>query len=300
MENYFRTDLACEAISDIQITNSTAEYCKETSCYGFEIERLTVTKESSKIYEKNEGDYITIHCGRIWEYDDNTIKDLATLLSLELRNMAEKLCKKKISDEFTVLVVGLGNKAMTPDAVGPETVSRITVTRHLADANPKLFKELECCAVSAIAPGVLGQTGIETAELVLGAVKSARPDVIIAVDALAARSCERLATTLQISDSGIFPGSGIGNKRAAICKKTLGVPVIALGVPTVITSSTLVYDALQKANVVEISDSLKEILESGKSYFVSPKECDIITKSISRLLASAIDDAFGISLGFNA
>lgn len=300
MEKYYRTDLACEVTCDSQKLNGDISHTKETSCFGFEIERLTITEESSRIYKKPKGNYITIYCGRIWEYDDTSIKDLTALLSQELRDMAERLCDKKLSGDFGVLVAGLGNKSMTPDAVGPETVSRITVTRHLAAADPVLFKKLDSCRVSAISPGVLGQTGIETAELVLGAVNSANPDLVIAVDALAARSCERLATTVQISDSGIFPGSGIGNKRGEISRKTLDVPVIALGVPTVITSSTLVFDALQKANVNEISEDLKNVLENGENYFVSPKECDIITKSISRLLAAAIDDAFGISLGFDA
>ena len=299
MEDYFRTDLACELVND-EKSNSCAEDVERATQLGFEVERLTITDELSKKYNKPKGYYITVHCGHIWEYDDDSLKELADLLSLELKGMAERLCPDRPIDELEILVVGLGNRSITSDAIGPDTVSRITVTRHLAAADADLFKRLDCCLISAIAPGVLGQTGIETSELVLGAVKSSSPDIVIAVDALAARSCERLATTVQMSDSGIFPGSGIGNKRGELSQRTLGVPVIALGVPTVISSSALVYDALKKANVEKISDSLKEVLENGRNYFVSPKECDVITKSISRLLAASIDDAFGISLGFNA
>ena len=144
-------------------------------------------------------------------------------------------------------------------------------------------------------PGVLGQTGIETVELIRGAVENAGPDVVLAIDALAARSCERLAATVQLSDNGINPGSGIGNHRKAICRETVGVPVIALGVPTVVNSATLVYDALRQAGIEEIRPELRQVLENGRSFFVSPKESDVITDRISDLIADAVDMAFTLS-----
>ena len=147
-------------------------------------------------------------------------------------------------------------------------------------------------SLSALSPGVLGQTGIETLELLRGTVRSVRPDVMVVVDALAARSCERLASTVQISDTGISPGSGVGNHRAAINRETVGIPVIVLGVPTVVNSSTLVYDALEQAGIHEISPPLRHVLENGKSFFVSPKESDVITEAVSGLLSSAINTAF--------
>ena len=188
---------------------------------------------------------------------------------------------------------------MTPDAVGPGTVARLNATSHLKKADPELFGRLGCSRLSAVAPGVLGQTGIETSELVRGAVESAHPDVVIAIDALAAGSCGRLFSTVQLSDSGIFPGSGIGNRRSELSLSSLGVPVIALGVPTVVDSSTLVLDALERAGFHDIPEKLTSVLESGKSYFVAPKECDMLIKSLCRLFASAINREFGVDLGNN-
>ena len=133
-----------------------------------------------------------------------------------------------------------------------------------------------------------------TRVLIRGAVENARPDLVIAVDALAARSCDRLACTVQLSDRGISPGSGIGNFRQAICTDTVGVPVLALGVPTVVDSSTLVYDALAKAKIGSVSDELRRVLENGRSFFVSPKESDVITAQLSTLFAEAISLAFTV------
>ena len=138
----------------------------------------------------------------------------------------------------------------------------------------------------------MGQTGIETLELLQGAVDCVKPDLILAVDALAARSCDRLASTLQISDAGIAPGSGVGNHRAPITREAMGVPVIALGVPTVVNSATLVYDALEQAGIEEIGAPLQRVLKNGKSFFVSPKDSDVVTEEASRLLSDAIGAAF--------
>ena len=139
---------------------------------------------------------------------------------------------------------------------------------------------------------MLGQTGIETLELLRGAVRYVKPDLVVVIDALAARSCERLASTVQISDAGIKPGSGVGNHRAAITKEALEVPVVVLGVPTVVNSSTLVWDALHEAGIEKISDPLRRVLENGRSFFVSPKESDVITEQFSRLLANSVSVAF--------
>jgi spore protease len=157
-----------------------------------------------------------------------------------------------------------------------------------------LFERLGCCKVSAISPGVLGQTGIETLDIVKGAVSSVHPDLIIAIDALAARSCERLGATVQISDSGISPGSGIGNRRSAISFDTVGVPVMALGVPTVVDSATLVREVLLLSGYKNISADIDKILNSGRSFFVSPKECDAMIKCICKLFSTSIGRAFGI------
>ena len=188
-----------------------------------------------------------------------------------------------------VLVAGLGNREITADSIGPKTVDRLTVTRHIREHDEALFNSYFRVPLCAIAPGVLGQTGIETAELVGGVAKTARPDLILAVDALAARATERLGATVQISDSGIFPGSGIGNRRSEISMRTLGVPVIAIGVPTVVNSATLVYDALQSAGYTEVDDRMERVLHEGESFFVSPRQSDRISESVADMLADAID-----------
>jgi spore protease len=194
-------------------------------------------------------------------------------------------------EELSVLVVGLGNRAITADAIGPAVVDELLITRHLREQEPAIFARMRCSAVSALAPGVLGQTGMEAAEVVAGAVRRSRPDAIVAIDALAARSCDRLACTVQLSDTGIAPGSGIGNDRCALTRESMGVPVIALGIPTVVDSSTLVYDALARAGMEQVDERLQQILENGRRFYVSPKEADIITKRTATVIARAINRA---------
>lgn len=147
-------------------------------------------------------------------------------------------------------------------------------------------------SISAITPGVSGQTGIDSYELVSGAVKTVRPDLVIAIDALASRSVERLATTIQITDSGITPGSGIGNHTKALNKTSLGIPVIAIGVPTMVSSSTLVYDTLEQSGVSDISKELQQVLENGKSFYVTTNDCDEVVNKLSKLISSALNKAF--------
>ena len=157
-----------------------------------------------------------------------------------------------------------------------------------------IFDRIGCSSISAIAPGTLGQTGMEAQSLLANAIESVNPDAVIVIDALAAKSTERLAATVQLSDTGICPGSGIGNARSEISRETVGVPVIALGVPTVIDSSTLVFDVLEQAGIEDVSSDIEKILEGGRDFFVSPKESDIIIDGVSALLASAIEKAFGL------
>lgn len=289
---YTRTDLALEFAKDISV--SGAEYSEEKS-RGCDILRLSIdTKSGAKAYGKPQGKYVTVSCGAIWDMDDDRTDEVCEVISDELRKMAEVMSEKKIDRNFGVLIAGLGNDEITPDAIGPETVRRVEVTRHIHTLLPDIYKQLGCCELSAFAPGVLGQTGIETVELVRGAAENAEPDLIVAIDALAARSVSRLAATVQLSDNGINPGSGIGNMRRSVCRETVGVPVLALGVPTVVDSSTLVYDALSKAGIERISDDLQRVLEEGREFFVAPKESDVIMKKVAALLARAIGRAFSV------
>lgn len=289
---YARSDLACESCQKHEAIDGTEQSERrvgEITVTQFKI----VTEQASQRLGKPCGSYVTFESGRIDRLYDDRVTLFAHLLAGELRGMAERLTQKKVDSSFGVFVAGLGNAELTADAVGPRTVARLTATRHLREHEGELFFSSGCSSLSALSPGVLGQTGIETAELLAGAVRVIAPDLVIAVDALAARSCDRLASTVQISDVGILPGAGVGNHRAAIDRQTLGIPVIALGVPTVVDSATLVFDALREAGIEEISPELIRVLETGKSFFVSPKESDMITDRVSRLLSRALTLAFG-------
>lgn len=291
-ENYARTDLAMESCSEAGEKLRGVEQTTRR-CAGCIVHRVSVTSsEAAVVLGKPLGTYITVDCGQIHRFDRERVGEVSHLLAGELRGMTGTLTGRLPGFGLSVFVAGLGNAKLTADAVGPGTVDRLTATRHLQEHESALFRALGCSALSALSPGVLGQTGIETLELLRGAVRSVRPDLVVVVDALAARSCSRLASTIQISDSGIVPGSGVGNHRTAITSETLGVPVIALGVPTVVNSSTLVWDALREAHIEEVSDELHAVLENGKSFFVSPKESDLISEAVSDLLAEAISEAF--------
>jgi len=281
--SYARTDLACESKLE-----GYTEFVRD----GVRVTALTVDQAAGKRSSRAPGRYVTVECGQVRLWDNARAETVTEILAEELKSFTERLCGKAVTKETKLLVCGLGNRHITPDALGPSVADKVTVTRHVT-GNGGLFDALGCSRVAAIQPGVLGQTGIEAADIIRGAAESVRPDVIIAVDALAARSCARLASTVQISDSGIQPGSGIGNRRTAITKDSVGFPVIALGVPTVVDSSTLVYDALEEGGVSEISPTLREVLENGRRFFVSPKESDVLVEEMSTLLAAAIDRCFG-------
>jgi spore protease len=193
------------------------------------------------------------------------------------------------------LVLCLGNRRVTADAIGPLCAERIIATRHLEHLHPRLLKEFGGFKLSALTPGVSGETGIEALDLVLGAVKAAKPQVVLAIDALAARDTERLGTSVQLTDTGISPGLGIGNRRKAISEKTLGIPVISLGVPTVAHSATLIRDALERSGVRLNDASIEAALSTGGDLFVTPRDCDSTVASMSDIISRAVNLAF---LGF--
>jgi spore protease len=281
---YVRTDLACESHAPAVTT------AEETVDGG----SLPVTLTRRR--EADGSRSVTLSMGSITRRGEGDLPILAELLARELRDMAAAMLGREPDPDCRILVAGLGNPAMTPDALGPGTVSRLTVTRHLRGYDESLYAALGCCELSAVSPGVLGQTGMESAELVKCAAELVHPHLIVAVDALAARSVDRLSSTVQINNRGVTPGSGIGNRRAAVDRDTLGCPVMGVGVPTVVDSSTLVLDALEKAGVAaeSVSSALTEVLERGRSFFVSPKDCDEVVALTCRLLARALDEAFGV------
>jgi spore protease len=227
--------------------------------------------------------------------------------------MADKLSKiKKIDRNSSILVVGLGNWNITPDALGPKVIDKVLVTRHLIQQLPQEIDE-SVRMVSAIATGVMGLTGMETGEVVKGIVENIKPDLVIAIDALAARKISRINTTIQMSDTGISPGSGVGNTRMALNEQTLGVPVIAIGVPTVVDAATMVNDTMDKIleqmeiqadKGTEFYKMLRSINEEEKYHlilevlepytgnmFVTPKEVDAVVDRLADIIGNAINVA---------
>lgn len=281
-----RTDLACESEATHDAGKDGTAYA-ESDVNGFRVAKLHVRNaDGEAAASKPCGRYVTVFTKLLCDESAERLDALAALIAAEI----DALAKLHLGGTpRCVLVAGLGNREITADSIGPKTVDRLTVTRHIREHDEALFNSYFRVPLCAIAPGVLGQTGIETAELVGGVAKTARPDLILAVDALAARATERLGATVQISDSGIFPGSGIGNRRSEISMRTLGVPVIAIGVPTVVNSATLVYDALQSAGYTEVDDRMERVLHEGESFFVSPRQSDRISESVADMLADAID-----------
>ncbi len=293
-KNYLRTDIAeeCRAETGENAEGHGVSFC-EYSKNGIRVARLDITNpEGEKVIGKPMGTYITVNIGKIWLAEPNRADIAAELLASELKKLASGLCPSFDS----VLVAGLGNRYITSDAIGPLAVKDITVTRHIKTLDPRLFDSLSALSVSAVAPGVIGQTGIETVELIRGAAENVSPSLIIAVDALAAKSVDRLAVTVQLSDTGLAPGSGIGNMRKAIDKENLGIPVISVGVPTVVDSSTLIYDVLERAGMTDIPSEIKAQLENGRSFFVTLKDADIAAKETAKLIARAINLAFSVTV----
>ena len=196
--------------------------------------------------------------------------------------------------ESKILVVGLGNLDMTADSIGPRTVKKISVTGHVSEYGARALKRLGRCRIFALSAGVMGETGIESAQIVKAVSRECGADAIIAVDSLAARDAERLVRTVQISDNGISPGSGIYNARKEISERTMGVPVIAVGVPTVIEGATLVSEMLRDAGIEKADKNIELALESQRGFFVTPKDVDLSVRLISSMLADSIDKALEI------
>ena len=258
--------------------------------YGISATEISVTNdEGAAILGKSVGKYLTFAVGKIWLADDTLWQNTVKAIGEELRKFLHSF-----GNISTVLVVGLGNRHMISDAIGPYVLKGITANRQIKESDPELFLKLGSLVTCAISPGVSAETGLEAADIVMGAVKASGADAVIAVDALASKSVDRLGTTVQISNTGIMPGSGIGNRRSAIDRETLGLPVISVGVPTVVDSSTLVFDTLERAGVTQISPALEKELENGKSFVVTLKDADTVINEMSRLIAEAINVALTV------
>ncbi|MDD5935569.1 MAG: GPR endopeptidase [Clostridiales bacterium] len=295
-----RTDLALEAREsfeedDVEIkgVELTEEVIKDKD---MKITTVIIKDEhGAKAMQKPMGTYITIEAQKLQKKDDE--------YHCEISEEIGRVLLKVIGDSGKdgVMIVGLGNREVTPDALGPWVVDNLFVTRHLIKEYGEEFKDknhLSC--VSALAPGVMAQTGMEAVEIIRGIVKETKPSAILAIDALAARSVQRLNTTIQISDTGISPGAGIGNNRQALNEESLGVKVIALGVPTVVDATTIVCDSMgnmlnsQGFSDEEINKFLSEVTEhqSVHNMFVTPKNIDESMKAISFTISEALNSCF--------
>ena len=267
------------------------------------------TENGAKAMKKPVGTYITMEAPGLAVPDEDYHREIAETLAGYLKQFLTP--RKK---ESSVLVAGLGNRKVTPDALGPYVVDHLNISRHIVREYGKYaMGEEKVQMVSAIVPGVMGQTGMETVEIIKGIVKETRPDILVVIDALAARSSRRLNRTIQISDAGIHPGSGVGNHRCGITEATVGVPVIAIGVPTVVEAATIVNDAMENLiRAMESSETLKgeglvlqgyhpaEKNELEKELtsphlhgmFVTPKDIDETVKRISYTISEALNQLF--------
>ena len=298
-----RTDLALEAREsfpddDVEIKGVTLDedFDEENN---IRITTVVIKDEAgAKAMQKPMGTYITIEAPDMKDSSEDYNKPVSEHVEKVLKKLAGNLLGGE------VLVVGLGNREVTPDALGPYVVDNLFVTRHLIREFGSEFKEKNKLGnVSAISPGVMAQTGMETLEIIKGIIKETDPKLIIVIDALASRSVRRLNTTIQLTDAGISPGSGVGNNRKALNEETLGVKVIAIGVPTVVDAGTIVADTLTKhmeENGFGEEDIFKFISEVNGTQvynmFVTPKNIDELVKQISYTISEALNSCFSGSV----
>lgn len=254
---------------------------------------------AAQLMGKAPGTYITIDASGLRESDPLVHDSIAEVLALKLEHL---LNIQNVPQDAHVLLVGLGNWAATPDALGPKVISRVFVTRHLLKYIPEQMGT-GIRPVSAISPGVMGITGIETAEIIRGIIEKISPACVIAIDALAASSVERICSTIQIADTGINPGSGVGNTRQSLDRSSLGIPVIAIGIPTVVNAQIIMYEAFNSLSTTvpgmsnQMNDAtLQQTVDTlltpfGGQLAVTPKEIDSLINNTSRCVATALNQS---------
>lgn len=286
MEHFpIRTDLALESKERLEAEKNEMrgvifeEHFDEKR--NVTITKVTIeTENGAKAIGKPVGTYLTLEAPDMAVPDEGSHREVSEVLAEQLR----ALVKENIE---SVLVVGLGNREVTPDALGPEVIGNLYITRHiLREYGEYAFPDKKVAAISGIVPGVMAQTGMETLEIIKGIIGETSPQLVIAIDALAARSVKRLGRTIQIADTGINPGSGVGNHRKGLNKETLGVPVVAIGVPLVVDAATIVYDACQDAD---------KIPNGIVGMFVTPKNIDEMVKSLSYTISEALNMTFELN-----
>ena len=274
-----RTDLAAE-----DLENEGKSEVENYNVGNLNVQKIALDEANAKKYGKKEGIYYTITTDAIIDLEH----DLATEVSITLAKILEDIYEEyNLTQESYILVLGLGNDEITPDSLGPKAVKNIFVTKHLADLG-QLDEGLGI--IGAIAPGVMGQTGIETSDIIRALVKKTKPELVLVIDALASRSLHRVNRTVQISTAGINPGSGVGNKRKEISFKTLGVPVVAIGVPTVVDIASIFYDIKYFFNETDDEiDIRSSLIESDLNFMVTNKDIDEMMNMMADIISKAVN-----------
>ncbi len=310
-----RTDLALESQERLKNRGEVrgVDFKEEERENGVVVSTVVIqTENAAHAMGRPKGRYVTIEAPQMAEEDEGYHRDISLELARIIRQMlpeelsgGTKMQQEDRGLEISVLVVGLGNRAVTPDALGPRVVDNLFITRHIMNEFGRYaFSDEDVSKISGIVPGVMAQTGMECVEILRGVVKETSPDLVITVDALAARNVRRLGRTIQLTDTGITPGSGIGNHRNAINRESIGVPVISLGVPTVVDAATIVADAmnslihamslsnLQGLDERERQELARELLSPQlNGLFVTPKNIDDSIKQLSFLISEGLNVA---------
>ncbi len=277
----FRTDLAVEAIENHK-TAAALPHVRQSdrTLEGFAVHEVRILSEdAAREIGKPQGRYLTLELDVLIRREEDAFPRACKALSTLLRELLPH------PNDGPVLIAGLGNRMITPDAIGPQTADHVIATRHLVAQSPAIFADWR--PVSALAPGVLGQTGVETGEVICGVLDRVRPAAVIAVDALAAGRLSRLLRTVQLADTGITPGAGVGNARAALNKETLGVPVIAVGVPTVVDGATLAHEISSQLG----QPACEALDDLSQPVMITTRDIDREVADISRMIGYAVNMA---------
>ncbi|MCB6695060.1 GPR endopeptidase [Agathobaculum butyriciproducens] len=277
----FRTDLAVEAIENHK-TAAALPHVRQSdrTLEGFAVHEVRILSEdAAREIGKPQGRYLTLELDALIRREEDAFPRACKALSTLLRELLPR------PNDGPVLIAGLGNRMITPDAIGPQTADHVIATRHLVSQSPKVFADWR--PVSALAPGVLGQTGVETGEVICGVLDRVRPAAVIAVDALAAGRLSRLLRTVQLADTGITPGAGVGNARAALNEETLGVPVIAVGVPTVVDGATLAHEISSQLG----QPACEALDDLSQPVMITTRDIDREVADISRMIGYAVNMA---------
>lgn len=281
----YRTDLAMESRELLGTQEIEGVQSSEEHIENITISRITVLSEAgAQKLGKPVGNYTTIQAPPFTGSVDASYK--------EIEMIAREIARMLPPSPQLVLVAGLGNRSITPDALGPDVAGQILATRHIKKEVARECGLGDLTPVAAIAPGVLGQTGVETGEVIASVAREIKPSAVIVIDALASKSLDRLGCTIQISDVGIVPGSGVQNARKALNRETMGIPVIAIGIPTVVDAATIACDLLND----ESDETRQKVEPRGAAMMVTPREVDVMMDRAAKVLGLAINKALQPSM----